>query len=142
RPDRGSATDRSAPGTDLQTVRGATGDARPMDERSDAAEPPPATLARDRARPLSAQRSPTPTRPSPRSPSATAGGRRPRAAQAPGAPRPAGPGSGADREGAVSAPTATSTLEAAARQQPAPGVPPPRSPVTGQRPGLVSQLVL
>ncbi|MGW7222130.1 putative bifunctional diguanylate cyclase/phosphodiesterase [Streptomyces sp. NPDC054826] len=42
----------------------------------------------------------------------------------------------------MSAPTATSTLEAAARQQPAPGVPPPRSPVTGQRPGLVPQLVL
>ncbi|MEU3946689.1 EAL domain-containing protein [Streptomyces sp. NPDC029526] len=42
----------------------------------------------------------------------------------------------------MSAPAATSTPEAAERQQPAPGVPPPRSPVTGPRPGPVPQLVL
>src|SRR5690606_19530104 len=114
-------------------------------ERSDAAESPTATLARDRARPLSAQRSPSPTGPpagAPGAPSARPAPSGERVAHTPGAPGPAGSRSGAHREGAVSAPAATSTPEAAERQQPAPGVPPPRPPAAGQRPGLVPQLVL
>ncbi|MFF4315890.1 putative bifunctional diguanylate cyclase/phosphodiesterase [Streptomyces sp. NPDC001507] len=102
-----------------------------MDERSDAAEPPAATLAHSCAQ----------TRP-PHQPSPPQA-QRTQEARPPGAPGPAGPGSGADREGPVTTPTpVTTTLPGALRAQPPAGKPYPRPPATGGGTGVVRQLVL
>ncbi|MGN5380279.1 hypothetical protein ACQ4WX_33220 [Streptomyces lasalocidi] len=96
-----------------------------MDERSDAAEPPTATLAHDRAQARS------PHRP-PQQPAAQA--QCPQAAHAPSAAGPARPGSGADREAPVTAPlTVTTTFEDAVRAPHPQEVPPPRRPTAAAR---------
>src|SRR4051812_24164919 len=106
---------------DIETVRGATGDARPMDERPDASGPPAATLVCHRAQTRSPRQPRLPAQPSP--PQAQ---QRPQKACASSAPGPAGPGSDADREGPVSSPRpSATTLDGALRAQPSSGTPLP-----------------
>ncbi|AKZ58305.1 hypothetical protein SAM23877_5260 [Streptomyces ambofaciens ATCC 23877] len=134
--------DRSAPGMDISTVRGATGDARPMDERPDAAEPPPATLAHDHD---GAQTGPTrpPRRPRRSTRPSPAQAQRPQEADPAGPPRPAPHRSGAEQGPAVSPPPSPMpTLDGRLRTQPPPGLLPPRPSATVGRPALVRQLVL
>ncbi|WP_093474471.1 MULTISPECIES: EAL domain-containing protein [unclassified Streptomyces] len=105
-----------------------------MDERSDAAEPPAATLARGHAQTRPSHRPPQP-------PPAQA--HRPQKACAPGAPGAAGHGSGADREAPVSAPPSVSTaLEAPVRAPHPQETPPPRRPACREGTRLTEQLVL
>ncbi|WP_435616353.1 putative bifunctional diguanylate cyclase/phosphodiesterase [Streptomyces sp. 1222.5] len=105
-----------------------------MDERSDAAEPPAATLAHGHAQTRPSHRSPQP-------PPAQA--HRPQKACAPGAPGAAGHGSGADREAPVSAPLSVSTaLEPAVRAPHPQETPPPRRPACREGTRLTEQLVL
>src|SRR4051812_9199267 len=100
-----------------------------MDERSDATEPPSATLAHDCAQPGAPRR-------------VAALPRAPRPGGRGGVAVPEGRGGSADREGPVSAPASTSTLEEAVRAQSAPGVAPARPAAVDRRAGLVPQLVL
>ncbi|MFD9095916.1 putative bifunctional diguanylate cyclase/phosphodiesterase [Streptomyces collinus] len=103
-----------------------------MDERSDAAEPPAATLAHGHAQ----------TRPphEPSQPPPQAG----RPQEAPGAARAAGHGYGAEREAPVNAPPSLSTaLDGGLRAPHLPGAPlPSRPPAAGDGSRLVQQLVL
>ncbi|MGW5432716.1 EAL domain-containing protein [Streptomyces sp. NPDC004059] len=105
-----------------------------MDERSDAAEPPTATLAHGRAQTRSPHQ---PSQPS------AAQAQRPQEACAPSAPGPSGPGSGAHREAPVSAPpSATTALDAAVRAAHPQQAPPPWRAPAGGRTRAMEQLVL
>ncbi|QMV09812.1 EAL domain-containing protein [Streptomyces lincolnensis] len=125
-----------------------------MDERSDAAGPPTATLAHGGAQTRPPRQPPEPARQSRRSrrppqpsssqsPQQSPQAQRPQEACAPSAPGPEGPRSGADREGPVSSPSpSTTTLASVPRAKPAPGAPRTRPPAMGLGSSLVHQLTL
>ncbi|WP_086732672.1 putative bifunctional diguanylate cyclase/phosphodiesterase [Streptomyces glaucescens] len=113
-----------------------------MDQRSDSAGPPAATLAHDHAQAWAPRRPWRPPR-QPRPESSPASVRQPQAPRAPGTAGPPGRrGDAADREGPVNAPSPSTTLDARPRTQRAPGVPRPRPSVQHRGPTAVHQLLL
>ncbi|MGW0190400.1 EAL domain-containing protein [Streptomyces sp. NPDC003362] len=113
-----------------------------MDQRSDSAGPPAATLAHGHAQTRPPRRSWRPPR-QPQPQSSPAPVRQPQAARPSGPAGPAGRGLGAaDREGPVNAPSAPTTLDRRLRAQRAPGALRPGPPAARRGPRPVHQLLL